>query len=303
MLTCAVMSAALASAMMSRTGSSFGLPSKVIAPRVIVKVFPSRSTLPRICSSEPFITGAALVPEIVQLAAPFALESVARAQRCCPGMSIVMSSIRRKRRWLVRRLGWRLLPGLAVGLDDLQHDDLWREAFRELISARLTVRGAVTFGAVRGPTIDTVPLAVGDRLVARRATRKLANVAESSAVGPEAPLSATLPCALRLPLALSSGRKRGQSVTRSRFADEIGLHLGQNRSRREILVARVGKSLRRPFAAGAATCAANRNIGGEAGRSFCPHRAAAGRQGVSSCPAPWSCRLKPAFRRHRDPER
>jgi hypothetical protein len=40
------MSAVLASATISRTGSSFALPSKVIAPRVKVNVLPSRSTLP-----------------------------------------------------------------------------------------------------------------------------------------------------------------------------------------------------------------------------------------------------------------
>ena len=64
MLTCAVMSAVLASATMSRTGSSLSLPSKMILPRVKVNVLPRRSTLPRICSSDPFMAGAALVPVI-----------------------------------------------------------------------------------------------------------------------------------------------------------------------------------------------------------------------------------------------
>src|SRR3984893_13457970 len=76
-LTCAVMSAALASAMMSRTGSSFGLPSKVIAPRGKVKVFPSRSTLPRDLLERAIDRRRSTGAGDRQLAAPFAFEPMA----------------------------------------------------------------------------------------------------------------------------------------------------------------------------------------------------------------------------------
>src|SRR6202048_1808371 len=88
-----------------------------------------------------------------------------------------------------------------------------------LISARSTVRGAVTFGEVKGPAIAPVPLAVATAS-SRAATRKFARVAVSSAVGPEAPLSTTLPCAFKVPLAVSAAEnevkvKRSRSPTRS----------------------------------------------------------------------------------------
>ena len=91
MLTCAVMSAVLASATISRTGSSLSLPSKVILPRVKANVLPRKSTLPQIRSSDPFMAGAALVPVITSLSATRCRAHV-RARKCT-GMSILMSRV------------------------------------------------------------------------------------------------------------------------------------------------------------------------------------------------------------------
>ena len=129
MLTCAVMSAALASATISSTGSSFALPSKVIVPRVKVKVFPSRSTLPRICSREPAMTGAALVPVIVEAAAPFAFQPVPPHEDVAGHVESDIEG-RRERRLTVGGGGQGSLAALAISFDDLQHDHIWRQAIR-----------------------------------------------------------------------------------------------------------------------------------------------------------------------------
>ena len=66
----------------------------------------------------------------------------------------------------------------------------------------LTAAGDAYRAFAAPPAIDTDPVAVATAS-SRAATRKVASVADNSAVGPEGPFSTTLPCALTLPLALS----------------------------------------------------------------------------------------------------
>src|SRR5208282_6639834 len=66
-----------------------------------------------------------------QPAAPFAVEPVA-AHKDVAGHADLDVERRRKRRWLVRGGGCRLLPGLAVDLDHLQHDQVGRQALRKI---------------------------------------------------------------------------------------------------------------------------------------------------------------------------
>jgi hypothetical protein len=123
MVTCAVISAVLASATVSRTGSSFGLPSKVIAPRVKLNVFPSRSTLPlTLLQRGDDRRGAGHGNR--QLAAPFAIEAMPAHENIAGHVDLDVER-HRKRRWLVGG-GRRRLASLAVGLDDLQHHDSGR---------------------------------------------------------------------------------------------------------------------------------------------------------------------------------
>ena len=233
------MSAALASATMSSTGSSFALPSKVIVPRVRVKVLPSRSTLPRICSSEPVIAGAALVPVI--LSRPrHSLSSPCPRTKMLPGMSMCDVEHRRAAPAAGSRgRAAACLPVLPLVSTTFSTTTLGGRLSGRLMSARLMVSGAVTLGAVSGPAIDTVPLAVATAS-SRAATRKLASVAESSAVGPAGAAQHYIALRLQASARIVRRRKRGQREAVA-VADEIGLHVGQNRSRREILVARVGE--------------------------------------------------------------
>src|SRR5258707_2518083 len=121
-----------------------------------------------------------------------------------PGMSSLMSSVAGSAGgcWFAGGDGGGF-PVLPLVSTTFSPTTLGGRLSGRLISARSTVRGAVTFGEVKGPAIATVPLAVATAS-SRAATRKLARVAVSSAVGPEGPLRTTLPCPFQVPLAVSA---------------------------------------------------------------------------------------------------
>src|SRR5215467_10259570 len=114
-----------------------------------------------------------------------------------PGMSILMSRIAGSAGGWAAGAAGGCFPLLLLTSTTLSTTTLGGKLSGRLISARSMVSGAVTFGAVRGPVIDTVPVAVATAS-SRAATRKFASVADNAAVGPEGPLSATLPCAFFL---------------------------------------------------------------------------------------------------------
>src|SRR4029077_3672287 len=100
-----------------------------------------------------------------QPAAPFAFEPMA-AHKDIAGHIDPDVERRRKRRWLVRGNG-RRLSGLAFSLDDLEHNDVGREAFREGDVGAIDGEGCRNLRRGQGTSDRYLPGRRGDRLVAR----------------------------------------------------------------------------------------------------------------------------------------
>src|SRR6516165_4894586 len=99
-----------------------------------------------------------------------------------PGISILMSSVAGSAGgWAAAAAVGGCFPVLLFILTTFSTTTLGGRLSGRLISARSMVSGTATFGAVRGPVIDTVPLAVATAS-SRAATRKFASVADNAAV-------------------------------------------------------------------------------------------------------------------------
>ena len=153
-----------------------------------------------------------------------------------PGMSILMSRVAGSAGGSATGAAGGRLPALLLILVTLITTTLGGRLSGRLMSARSMVSGAVTFGAVRGPAIDTVPVAVATAS-SRAATRKFASVADNRQSAPR-DLQHDIALRLKAPAGTVAGRKRSQRKAVA-IADELGLHVGQHRSRCEVLVARV----------------------------------------------------------------
>src|SRR6516165_11704126 len=101
-----------------------------------------------------------------------------------PGMSILMSSVTGSAGGWAAGAAGGCFPLLLLISTTFNTTTLGGRLSGRLTSARSMVSGAVTLGAVNGPAIATVPVAVAIAS-SRAATRKFASVAENSAVGPE----------------------------------------------------------------------------------------------------------------------
>jgi len=151
------------------------------------------------------------------------------------------------------------LPVFAF-LGDLEHDDVGREALRKVDIGTVDGEGCCDLRRGEGTRDRHLPSRRGDHFVARGDTEIVQCCRQ---LGGRAGGAAQDDTALRLEAAARAvcGRKRGQRKAVA-IADEIGLHFGQNRTCREVLVARVGE----PEAAvrgRRGDRAANRNVGGE----------------------------------------